>query len=122
MSKALQLLTDHFERQRGRAIPVPEIIDPETGQPLVVYADPITTELAQKISHEAKGRDKDLPMWTVIYAAKDKDGNRLFDDSVETRAALKKQVDGQILGKLAADIMGGDSDLGNSSTPATTPD
>ncbi|MGX0875924.1 hypothetical protein ACSSV4_000596 [Roseovarius sp. MBR-154] len=115
MANALEALKAHYARMRSQKMAVPEITDPETGAPLVVYFDPPTNAQAQMVQARAGGSDGRLTLYTVIYLAKDAEGKRLFEDDAPTVKALSEDVDGGVLARIAARIMGRTSpeDLGN---------
>ncbi|MEL7166694.1 MAG: hypothetical protein AAGL96_14580 [Pseudomonadota bacterium] len=105
MSTALTTLTTHYDRLRNQKFTVPGVTTSE-GEPLVIYFDPPTQAESIKVRNQAGTTDDaKVALWTVIYLAKDKDGNRLFDESAATIQALTEQVPSQIIGQIANAIL-----------------
>ncbi|MEM7722489.1 MAG: hypothetical protein AAF376_08950 [Pseudomonadota bacterium] len=104
MTKALDILTTHYQRQVGQSFVVPGVTN-EDGEPFTIYFDPPTNRQAQTIRGRAGTDEAKLTLYTVIYLAKDKDGNRLFEDNAETVQGLTESVSGAVLGQMAAAIM-----------------
>ncbi|PYG32417.1 hypothetical protein [Pelagimonas varians] len=119
----LNALTDHYNRLRLQCYVVPGITQADGG-PLEIYYDPPTNAQGNEIQTRAKGNTALTTLYTVLLLAKDKDGNRLFDDSAGTVQALTENVPGRVLTGIAAAIMtfSDGAKLGNSSSPAPTPD
>ncbi len=115
MTQALDLLTAHYERQRGQFFEVPGIKTAD-GEPFTIYFDPPTNREAAAVRARAGEDEAKLTLYTVIYLAKDMGGNRLFEDNAATVQALTEQVSGAVLGQMAAAIMkvSDPDDLGNS--------
>lgn len=111
---ALDILTAHYERMRGQKFEVPGITGPD-GEPLVVYYDPPTNAMAQKIRKRAGDDEAKLTLYTVIYMAKNADGSPMFEENAATVRALTENVKGTILAQIAQAIMSVTEvpDLGN---------
>ncbi|MEP1612664.1 MAG: hypothetical protein ABJL72_12180 [Roseobacter sp.] len=115
MSNALSALTAHYDKLRSQKYTVPGVTTAE-GKPLEIYFDPPTNAQGQKIRQRAGTQDESkITLYTVIYLAKDENGNHLFEDNAETVQALTENVPGRILAKIAAAIMTftPEQDLGN---------
>ncbi len=120
---ALACLTDHYDRLRMQRYVVPGITQAD-GSPLEVFFDPPTNAQGGEIQRRANGSTQLTTLYTVLLLAKDKGGNRMFDDKAETVQALTENVPGKVLTGIAAAIMSftGQADLGNSSGKPPTPD
>lgn len=116
MTAAIDLLTAHYERMRGRKFEVSQIRDAD-GKPLVVYFDPVTNAQAQAVRARcgAGASAAKLSLYAVIYLAKTETGERMFSDDAATVQALSEGVDGNIIAQIADAIMSQSSvdDLGN---------
>lgn len=105
MSDALSALTAHYDRMRRQSYTVPGVTQ-EDGTPLVIWYDPPTNADGQKIRARAGTQDEaKVTLYTVIYLAKDENGNRLFQDNAETVKALTENVPGKVLAGIARTIM-----------------
>ncbi|MQQ09109.1 hypothetical protein GFB49_11640 [Epibacterium sp. SM1979] len=116
MNDALTSLTQHYDRLRNQTFTVPGVTKSD-GEPLVIYFDPPTNAQAAQVRARAGNAQDEarITLYTVLLLAKDKDGNRLFDDKAETVQALTENVPGRILTQIANAIMRFSSvpDLGN---------
>jgi hypothetical protein len=101
MSAALDLLTSHWERQRGRSFTV----GLGAGQSLTVHHDPVTAREMQRVRDRAGPDDFRLALYVVIYLAKGPDGARLFEDNAATVKALTESVCADVLADMARRIM-----------------
>lgn len=90
----LDALVAHYDGSGLKSVDVPEV-----GQ--TVYFQPPTFAEGVAIARGVREGDNiELMVRTIVRKALDKDGNRLFDDSVETKAALQKKVDARILQRI----------------------
>lgn len=115
MSDALAALTSHYDKLRSQKFTVPGVIKSD-GKPLVVYYDPPTNAQSQQIRQRAGTTDEaKITLYTVIFLAKDENGNRLFEDNAETVQALTENVPGRTLAQIATAIMrfSSETELGN---------
>ena len=107
---ALDQLTAHFERMRGRSFMVDL-----GGTQLEVFADPITLRQRELITARAGTDDAKVALWTTILLAKDAQGQRLFSDDAATVQRLSEEVPAEVVAQIAAGILQvtGEGDLGN---------
>lgn len=115
MSDALSALTAHYDKLRSQKFPVPGVTKSD-GKPLVVYFDPPTNAQGQQIRQRAGSTDEaKITLYTVIYLAKDENGNRMFEDDAATVQALTENVPGRTLAQIANAIMrfSSEAELGN---------
>jgi hypothetical protein len=115
MNDALTALTGHYDRLRNQTFTVPGVTRAD-GKPLVVHFNPPTNAEGQRIRQRAGISDEaKVTLYTVIFLAKDENGNRLFEDDAETVKALTENVPGRVLAQIANAIMrfSTEADLGN---------
>lgn len=74
----------------------------------MVYWSPLTLEEKQKIQRHAQGDDQLTTVFTVIFKACNKDGDKLFN--VGDKTELMKTIDSKGLEEIAIDVLGMDSE------------
>lgn len=104
ITPALDLLTAHFERMRGRSYTVPGITGRD-GKPLVVYFDPPTTASAARVKRRAGDDEAKLTLHTVMEFARTADGAPMFPESAATVQALTEGVSAKVLSGIAMAIL-----------------
>lgn len=115
MNDALTSLTQHYDRLRNQTFTVPNVTKAD-GKPLVIHFDPPTNADGNMIRQRAgTSNEAKITLYTVIYLAKDENGNRMFEDNAETVQALTENVPGRVLTQIANAIMSFSSlpELGN---------
>ena len=93
----------HFNAKENKIIEVPEWPD-ESGNPLYIYASPLTLAQKNRLYKMAKEDDLSLMVEALIMKAKDKEGNQLF--SREDKPDLMRSCDPDVLIRIANIIMG----------------
>lgn len=101
----LERAREHFKGLETREIEVPEWGDSET-EPLMIHATPVTLHERRRLTALNKGDDFGQMVDLVIMKACDPEGNQLF--SKMDKQALLREVDGEVIGRVAAEILGAD--------------
>jgi len=92
----------HFSRQQVRVIEVPEWAG-EDGQPLLIYAKPLTLTEKQKLRYYTQnGSELEVLAYTLIMKAEDAQGNKLY--TVAAKHSLMNKQDPEVIGRIAAQI------------------
>jgi hypothetical protein len=100
--KAIERAKQHFDSFDLKEIEVPEWGD-EEGNPLLIYAKPLTLAEQSKIVKYAKDDEVSLMAYTLIFKGLDKEGNKLFD--LNDKQDLMNNVDRLVLARISAEIM-----------------
>lgn len=97
----LEAAKAHYEGLGTKSITVTEW--QVEGQPVTIYYRPITMKEKQKLAKKAMASDVDMFVDVVILKACTEDGQKMF--TLEDRVALLNNVDGNLLEKLAAQLL-----------------
>lgn len=97
----LERVQNHFNRQCGQEITIPE-------WDLTAVFDPLTLAKRAKIKKLAGGSESRQLAYAVILALKTKEDNNIpvFKDDIETLTALESNTDPQVIGRVAQIVMG----------------
>lgn len=113
MSDILEQARTHFANMGRRPVEVPEWGAP--GSPATFYAPSLTLADRQIIERRAKSNAVARLILTVILHLQKEDGTRAFTDDAETRKAFEREIDPEIVSRLALAILNVSEadDLGN---------
>ena len=100
----LQCITTHFSSKEVKEIVVPEWIDQE-GNPLKIYAMPMTLEENQKLYNLNNNKIEGL-VDALILKAIDGQGNKMF--TLKDKQALMTHADPNVLSRVVTEIFGSD--------------
>lgn len=100
--KAIERARSHFEAREIKEIHVPEWGD-ESGEPLKIFAKPLTLAETSKLYKMSKEDDLTMMAYVLIYKALDANGDKLFD--VGDKQLLLNNVDREVLVRVAQEIM-----------------
>jgi hypothetical protein len=100
--KAIERARSHFEAREIKQIEVPEWGD-ENGEPLKIFAKPLTLAETSKLYRMSKEDDLTMMAYVLIYKALDENGDKLFD--VGDKQLLLNNVDREVLVRVAQEIM-----------------
>lgn len=99
---AIDQVKAHFSNQQVRLIEVPEWAG-DDGQPLMIYAKPLTLTEKQKLrAYAQNGGELEILVYTLIMKAEDAQGNKLF--TVEHKHSLMNSADPDVVGRVAREI------------------
>ena len=96
MSDILEKAKEHFKAIDRKIIDVPE-------WNITVYSQPMTLADKRKLSRNASPDDPTLFANVLILKAEDKEGKKLY--SLEDKHALLHEVDADIVGRVAQQIL-----------------
>jgi len=100
--KAIDRAKAHFDNLDIKKINVPEWGDDE-GNPLVIYAKPLTLHETSKLFRMAKEDDMAMLAYVLIYKALDENGDKIFD--LGDKNTLLNKVDRNVLIRVSNEIM-----------------
>ena len=69
------------------------------GEPLVIYAKPLTLEISNKLQKLARNNDMELMALVIIHCSLDGEGNRIFD--LTDKVTLMKKADVKVINRVA---------------------
>jgi len=104
MSSPIDNVKSHFASLDIRKLEVEEW--GADGEPLVIYAKPLTLDISNKLQKLARNSDMEMMALAIIHCAMDTDGNRLFE--LSDKAALMKKADAMVINKVATWIFQSD--------------
>ena len=112
MSAILEKARAHFANMQRRVIEIPEWGDDDG--PAKVYAPALTMADRQKIERRSKDDPVARLINTIIHAAQNEDGTRMFSDDAVTRRAFEREIEPRIVARLATAILNvsDEADLG----------
>jgi hypothetical protein len=99
--KAIENAKRHFDSLGIKKIEVPEWGD--EGQPLIIYAKPLTLAEMSRLQKYAKDNDVELMAHCIIQKALDENMEKIFD--LGDKHDLMHHVDKDVLARVAGDIM-----------------
>lgn len=91
----------HFNSQEVKRIEVPEWPD-ESGQPTVIFSEPLTLNDRRVLSKAAKEDDMEFIVRLVIMKALTEDGKKVFD--LSDKPVLMNSVDPLVITRIANEI------------------
>jgi hypothetical protein len=99
---AIEGVKAHFSRQMVRTVEVPEWAGPD-GQPLVIYARPLTLSEKQRLRTMAQsGGEMEILVNTLIMKAEDAQGNKLF--TVAEKHDFMNRADPDVVARVVVQI------------------
>ena len=104
MSSTIDNVKSHFASLDIRKLEVEEW--GADGDPLVIYAKPLTLDISNKLQKLARNSDMEMMALAIIHCAMDGDGNRIFE--LSDKAALMKKADAMVINKVATWIFQSD--------------
>ena len=100
--KAIERAKAHFDSLDIKKISVPEWGD-DDGNPLEIYAKPLTLQETSKLYRMAKEDDMAMLAYVLIYKALDANGDKIFN--LEDKNTLLNKVDRNVLIRVSNEIM-----------------
>lgn len=103
MSAILEKARAHFSNMQRRVIEVPEWGDDDG--PAKIYAPALTLADRQKIEKRSNNDPVARLVNTIIHAAQNEDGTRMFADDASTRRAFEREIEPAIVARIAEAIL-----------------
>ena len=102
----IEIATQHFKKITDNPIKitVEEWVDPENGEPIVIFATPLTLKQMQMIQKKTKGDEVEALAEVLIMKAKKEDGSSHF--TLTDKPVLMRSADTKVIGEIAKQIVG----------------
>jgi len=104
MSSPIDNVKSHFASLDIRKLEVEEW--GADGDPLVIYAKPLTLDISKRLAHLARNSDMEMMALAIIHCSMNSDGDRLFDHG--DKPTLMKKADVAVINRVATWIFQSD--------------
>ena len=91
----------HFESQGVKKIEVSEW--GEEGEPLIIYAQPMTLAETRNLFKGAKNDDLGVMVDVIVLKSKDSEGNKIF--KLDDKQVLLNNADPSVIARVSKDIL-----------------